>query len=216
MTSKTGARNGVRNGFKERERHKDDIRTARIKDGTLRGQLAQLEAEERQLKEDLAKLDIDVARGVGGAEDRRDALRGRHAEIEEAKADIAHDIAAAYTAVQQSQATLKAVYDDDETFGQFVNEAERATATVVRDIEAVIAAVARARESWAKATSFWTPMNAAIQRRLRELNSEQGAYPNPAPEAAPPPFPIQLTADISSVTPRPRGIDRLREAGKVY
>lgn len=211
----TSVKSKARNAFAERHAHQADIRAARIKDGTLRGQLAQLEAEGRQLKEDVAKLDIDVARDVAGAEDRRDALRERRREIEQAKADIQYDIVAAATAIERSRAQLKALIDDPECFPQFVTEAERATATVVRDIDLVVKAVARLRESWAKSTSLWVPLNVAIQNRLRELNSEQGWYPNPAAQAAPLPFPVSLPADIAGLTPRPRGIDRLREAGSL-
>src|SRR5947209_971862 len=130
----TSAKTKVRNAFAERHAHQANIRAARIKDGTLRGQLSQLEAEERQLKQDLTKLDIDVARSVAGAEDRRDALRERAREIEQAKADIRYDIVAAATAIRQSEGELKALYDDPEAFGQFVREAESATAAAVRDL----------------------------------------------------------------------------------
>ncbi|MGN6867443.1 MAG: hypothetical protein ACTHMY_03455 [Solirubrobacteraceae bacterium] len=213
MTAK--ARTKQRNASAERHVHQADIRAARIKDGTLRGELARLEAEERQLNEDITKLDVDVARDVAGAEERRDGLRERQREIDQAKADIQYDIVAAAVAIQQSQAELKALYDDPECFGQFVTEAERATAAAVTDLGRVPEVAAIAAQSWAKATSLWAPLNIAIQNRLRELNESEGRYPDTAPQASVLPFPVKLLADLAAMAPRPSGIDRLRAAGKL-
>ena len=202
------------NAFQQRHKHRSDMTVARIRDGVLRGVLANLDADEKEVDAALAKLDIDVVRGVEGAEEKRDALRAPKHEITQSKQLAQHDVIAVAVAIQESQASLAALYNDPEAFEQFVKEAEAATAAAVRDLARVPHAVNVAAQSWGKATSLWNPLNRAIQNRLEELNADEGRFPDVAPQASTPPFPVRLL-DLTEHAPRPRGIERLWAARKI-
>jgi chromosome segregation ATPase len=203
----------TRNPSAERHQFREDMRAARVARDTMRGNQMRGRAEMRALEERKGKLKQDEILGVEHAEQELAAVVERIRDLRAADEELDLGIKAAEAIIDGRQGQLRELHTDPECFPFFVREANSATAAAERDLRAVAQAVARARESWQRAETLWRPLNAAIRERLEALNASEGRYPDVPPQAAVPPFPVHMPSDLAAMAPRPRGIDRLREAG---
>jgi hypothetical protein len=198
-----------RNPFKQREALRADIARARQAADTLRAKLARLDAERKDADAAALREEMEILAGSDGATERRDAAVERIHTVDRARPEHERGLTAAEQLMQIREAQLTQLHD--ECFEDFAREADSYATAAVRDLEELRAQVVRAAQSWAKATALWRPLNGPLRRRLEELNSAGGHYPNVAPQAVVQPFPVQLPSDLASLAPRPSGLARLTQ-----
>ena len=194
----------------QRHRWLSEMHVARVRQGEARSSQIRAGQRQRQAGERLHAAELDMARGIEGAEQRAHEAGADEAAAKADEQQHGRMVNRAQEAINIAQEQIQRLYLNH--LEVFAAEASRTDAVALKLATKAGRAIAEYRAAWNEAAGLWQHLHRSLIAHIEALDCEEGRsrdHSTVVRECAPVPFPIQTTDALLDRPPRPMAMDRL-------